>query len=329
MRVWVCAALAAWGTLGGLGLHANVEEVPCCPEEKEWSARLDILRWYSRTGGTEFAYSNIDQDLEKSFRGRKKDLDFGWGWGIRAGVGRKFCGTPWDLELVYTLFKDAVSGSSHAGQLSSLVPIQGYIALSSFPSRAKSQYELKVQTLDLNAARTFQHSERLSSRPFVGVEFARIDQEKLIRYDRGGFEANTFHVKDWSIFKGAGLRAGAEAKYFMGHGIKFFGQVAGTLLYGIFDVDHKEKLTPCPTRIKLNADVHKMTPKVEWQFGLGWEDEVNEGEQRVSVGVAYEGAYYWNQNQMVKLYDVTFRRFENQNEDIMMHGISFKFRIDF
>src|SRR5690242_4047781 len=80
--------------------------ISACPCEKEWLVRLDILYWQSRVGGTGFAYSNWKPSVELPLQGRTRKIDFGWDWGVRAGIGRNFYHDEWDLNLTYTLFSN-------------------------------------------------------------------------------------------------------------------------------------------------------------------------------------------------------------------------------
>lgn len=297
---------------------------------KDWFVTFDALYWYARTNETAFAYSNHTQDTTLPLRGRTKDLNFHWSWGFRAGLGKNLDFDKWDLYLYFTYYRSHVSGSAHAGLASTLIPLRGVTVQDEGVGSAKSTYALDFYNLDLELGRHYYVSSKLSLRPFVGVKSAWIDQKQAIRYTAGSLGYNSAHVDDLCEYWGVGLRGGIKSRWHLGSGWRLEGLFAGALLYGFFDIDHSEKLTPSrDDRVKLEDNKHRFIPTVQWRMGIGWGTYFNEKRNYLELGAAYEGMYWWRQNQMIKVYEYRALRYDNFSEDMSMHGLTLMGRLYF
>ena len=81
----------AMGTYGAQTATARPEV-----DGRGWFLTLDVLYWHAKVGGTEFAYSDNDPSANLPIRGRTKDIDFEWDWGVRVGLGYNFAHDGWD-----------------------------------------------------------------------------------------------------------------------------------------------------------------------------------------------------------------------------------------
>ncbi len=296
----------------------------------EWFISFEPLYWYQRTNGTAFAYSNNTLATALPLKGRTRDINFGWAWGFRAGLGKNISFDQWDITSYFTYFQKHSSKGTSSGQASTLIPLRGSVITQGGVDRAKSFYDLDLYTLDLELGKHYFVSEQLSFRPFVGLKNAWIDQKQVIRYTGGVLEGNTAHVKDDCEYWGIGARAGINSKWHLGDGWYLGGLFSAALLYGFFDIEHREKVTPNrQDRISLEDNKHRFIPMVQWRFGLGYGSYFNQKENYIDVGIAYEGMYWWRQNQMIKVYEYTALRYDNFSEDLSMHGITFSARLYF
>lgn len=310
-----------------------------------WFFSADVLYWHAKVGGTEFAYT--DNDLVGSFpvKGRSKDIDFSWDWGFRFGLGYNFDHDGWDAHLQYTWFDSSGNDSTRAGLNSTVIPLRGSSTIVNngsgdqflFCSSAKSQYDFDYSALDLEIGRAYFVSGDLSFRPHWGLKSAWFDQEQVTRYTGGdanesnlGLGVNTVHIKDDCDFWGLGPRVGVDSKWYLGCGFSIFGNVAGALLFGHFDVDHKEHYSPYQNnRIKLNANRHAFSPTVQMQLGLHYDKYIHDNKQHIGIGLGFEANYWWRQNQMIKIDDATVLKYERYSEDVSMHGLTIDFKWDF
>lgn len=332
----------AMGTYGAQTATARAEV-----DGYGWFFTFDVLYWHAKAGGTEFAYSDQDPRAQLPIRGRTKDIDFEWDWGIRVGAGYNFEHDGWDLRAQYTWFDTNGSDSTRAGANSSIVPLRGSSTIVALPTNsnrqflfctsAKSQYDFDYSAIDLELGRAYFISGKLSFRPHWGLKTAWFDQEQITRYTGGlangddlGLQGDTVHIKDDCDFWGLGPRVGVDSKWHLGYGFSIFGNVAGALLFGHFDVEHKERYSAASdNRIKLSANRHAFSPTAQMQLGLRYDKYMHDNTQHIGVGLGFEAQYWWRQNQMLKIDDAQVLKYERYSEDVSMHGLTLDIQWDF
>lgn len=320
---------------------------------RSWFLTLDVLLWHAKVGGTEYAYSDNDPKAKLPVKGRTKDIDFEWDWGLRVGAGYNFDHDGWDAGLQYTWFDTNGSDSTRSGLNSSVVPLRGssrIVATEDEDDRfivcdsAKTQYDLEYQGLELELGRAYFVSGKLSLRPHWGVKSAWIDQEQITRYTGGspfartsdtsnlGLGISTVHIKDECDFWGLGPRAGVDSKWHLGSGFSLFGNIAGSLLFSYFDVDHQERWTTVKeNRINLHANRHAFSPSVQFALGLRYDQYIHNNKQHIGVGLGFDGQYWWRQNQVLKVDDTSTDviKYERYSEDLSLHGVTLDVKFDF
>ncbi len=323
------------------------EECGCCGSN--FFVELSAIYWHPKVGGTEFAYTDQSPNATFPIKGDVKDMDFSWEWGLKAGVGYNFAYDGWELFLNYTWLNGHGSEHTSAGQTDSVIPLRaagtitepdGYFA---FCKTAKSQFDFSYNSLDLELARHFFISENLSLRPFAGLKAAWIDLEQISRYYGGepngmalGIGANTVHVKDDSNFWGVGPRIGLGSKWHLGKGFSLFGDFSGALVYGCFDVDHKERysLRTETNYIDIGDKTHAFSPNVQMQLGIGYDTYVNCDRNHLTIRLSFDSQYWWGVNKMFKVDDIINTsnaavRYERISEDASLQGLTLDLRVDF
>lgn len=295
----------------------------------KWFVTADILYWHPRVSGTAFAYTNSRPTVAIPIKGRTKKIDFGWEWGFRFGIGRNFCHDKWDLYLNYTNFDSNDSTSASAGYNSTVVPLKGSIITGGGVGIAKSHFSLDYDAIDLELGRHFFVSGKLSLRPFLGLKTAWIDLSQVTRYTEGSIGVRTEQIRDDSDFWGLGPRLGFHSEWDIRNGFRFVGDLSAALMYGYFDISLQEKLTSSHSQVKLSANEHRFLPNAQLFLGFGYGTYCEKEEFYISIDVGYEAQYFWRANQMLRVYEYNAYRYENISEDMSMHGITFKLRLDF
>ncbi|MEM8727998.1 MAG: Lpg1974 family pore-forming outer membrane protein [Chlamydiota bacterium] len=336
----------AMGTCGAKRASARPEV-----EGYGWSFTFDALYWRTKVGGTEFAYTNQSPKNQFPMEGRAKDIDFKWNWGIRVGLGRNFAHDGWDLKGRYTWFDAGGSGSAKVDSSGAVIPLKGSPTIVEdesaatqnqflYCTSAKSEYGFDYSALDLELGHAYFVSRKLSFRPHWGLKAAWIDQEQITRYTGGaidteepenlGLEGNTVHVKDNCDFKGLGPRVGFDSRWHLGNGFSIFGDIAGALVFGYFDIEHKEHYSQLvDNRVKLGANRHAFSPTAHVQLGLRYDNYIHNSTQHIGVGLGFEAQYWWRQNQMLTIGDTKPIKYDRYSEDISMHGLTLDIQWDF
>jgi len=307
---------------------------------------FEILYWHMKAGGTEYAYTSQvhpTTNLAIPIKGRAKHNDFGWDWGLKAGLGYHFPHNEWDIYARYTWYEEDDTDQTSQHFPGRVIPDR--IIFAQPAEKAKSNFDADYQAVDLELARSYFMSSKLSVRPHLGVKSTWIDLDQIVTYS---FPANTSHPgfdfksKDYNRFWGVGPRLGLDSKWHLGYGFSFFGEVSTALLYGYFKVKRKEFY---PAGIfseeggniyNIDNKFHLYVPFLSYYLGLCWEGYVNHKKQHITLNLGYETQYYWRINQMLRNDDTAtnfsppFRlQFDHYSEDISFYGITGRFRLDF
>ena len=337
----------AMGTYGAQTATARAEV-----DGYGWFFTTDILYWRARVGGTEFAYTNNTQTTKVPLKGTIKNIDFDWNWGLRVGAGYNFDHDGWDFRLGYTLFHNSGNSSANAGLHGIVIPLKGSeritVLLDQVPQNvfvfsksAKAQYDFNYEGIDVNIGRAYYMSSKVSHRPHWGLKTTWIDQEQIVRYTGGdqiaedgemlGLGDDTVQVKEDCNFWGLGPRLGIDSKWYLGYGISAFGDIAGALVFGQFDLGYQELYTrKLPeTSIKLNGHRHAFSPNMQMRLGLRYDAYLHDNKQHIGVGVGFEANYWWRQNQMLIMSESFSVKSTKISEDVSMHGLTVDFKWDF
>lgn len=344
----------AMGTFGATTAIANGDV-----DGEGWFLLFGPIYEHPRVGGTEFAYTTQQTTTPFSFlpqKGSTKDIDFKWAWGIRAGVGYNFDYDGWDLQALYQWLSSNGNKQVDVGLLGYVVPLKGTTSIvancSNFTANdtylakfAKSQFAFNHHSIVLQLGRSYFVSSLLSLRPFFGFRATYLNLQQLVRFMGGessiignivGLGVNTVTVADTSRLWGLGPRAGVNTDWFLASGFSIFGNASFSLLYGWFDVNHREKFSLCPSsnRIKLLANEHRYLPATQLQLGLKYSKYFDSKHQKLEVSLGYDSLYYWRANQMLKVNEFAFtggatEKFERYSEDVSIRGVTFDVKWSF
>lgn len=326
-----------------------------------WYVAVDAIYWRAKVGGTDYAYSDNSPFLRQEApvqgfanglpaKGRVKDVDFDWSWGFKVGLGYNFQHDDWDANIMYTRFTEDDTASSSPGRNSIVVPLRASAAITNpgnfgaflsgtfmYAEYAKTQFEVDYDRIDATLGRNFFVSEKLSMRPFIGLTAAWIDLWQKTRYEGGvadgndlGLAENNVSVKDECDFKGLGPRFGFNTKWFLGYNFSIYGDFALAFLFGHYDVSHKEKYSLIENnQINLDADMNRFAPNATIGLGLAYDTYLNDDKHHIGLKFGYEAHYWWRANQMLKIDDSNYYRYERIGEDVSFDGITFEVRLDF
>ena len=316
------------GTAGG-----NTASARPMADEKGFYLGAGFVYQQARAAGTEYAYSEDNTAASFPLDGSMVDIHSGWDWGLNVQAGYNMNHDMWDVRVGYNYFSQSSSHSQAAGLNDTIIPLRADSAIvngtaNSFTScaRATSQYSVSLNLVDLQIGRAFFVSEMLSFRPMLGLASKWIDQEQKSQYT-GGTQVglNTVHVKDSNDFWGIGPEIGMYTKWYIGEGFHFFGDTNASLLYGTFDVKHREYLSGSSTQtLKISGDTHKIVPTAQAIIGLGYDVYVENNTHFFSIRLGWNLQYYWDQNQMLRVTSEngTIPQYTRANDFLAIQGIT-------
>ncbi|MCH9614552.1 MAG: hypothetical protein SP1CHLAM54_14870 [Chlamydiia bacterium] len=319
----------------------------------------DVFVWRARMGGTDYLVTSQAKITNQSLPqyGTVKDINFGWDWGFRVGLGYNFLHDGWDMNLVYTYFRTSKSDGHSVGLNDDIVPTRGSSAMlngevGSFThcNKASSSGRILLNDLMLTLGKAYFISPELSFRPSVGLESTWLDLQQDTTYSNGSqLSVHSVFANDDLNFWGIGPRFAADGKWHLGKGFSFFGDLAFSLLYGQFDVEHKNWFSSkVPALVgsasqtanheaKISNDKHAFTPMTRMQLGLSYDVFVDNNKQHLGIKLGYETQYWWNVQQFLtvndQFIDATIAnqgvRYEHMNEDLAFNGVTLEVRWDF
>lgn len=322
----------------------------CCTN---WFLQLAILYWKTRVNGTDFAYSADSSTAQFPVSGRLKEIEFDWNGGLKLGLGYNWPHDGWDTSFGYTWFDLHASKRLAAARNSSVIPNQGNSSISNLPdgyftycSKGKSQFNFVLNSLEFEMGRYYYISEHLALRPQIGVKSGWIKLAQMIRYTGGvpgaadmptGLSVNTVRVRGKSEFFGVGPRAGAYTNWHICNTFSIFGNITAALLYGSFDVIHKNDYSSlkCLNTIKLSDKFHAFIPNIELQLGFQFDRYCNEDKNHVRFQINLDSQYFWRVNQMLRSNQfLSFQgspiaNYSHISEDLGMYGVTAAVRLDF
>lgn len=328
-----------------------------------WFITFDLLYWHPKLGGTEYAIStNPDlyitpggnqRFLLLQHEGAIKENDFSWDFGLKAGIGYKTPYDSWDVYARYTWFDSNSSSSCYKlppATIFTLRSVEGTAA-----KWAKSHVDISYDTIELQLARSYFLSSRLSVRPHLALKTAWISLAQNITYNRSDLPRVRPElvdldrkIKDSSKMRGYGPQAGVDGNLYIGNGFSLIGELSGSILYSYFRVRHKEThpliiegdFVQGGTIFNIKEKQHRFIPYVQMLMGLTWSTYLNNDKQHLSLKGGYEVQYFWRVNQMMKTESrIAFPFSEDQRalrhyfdtitEDLMFYGITGEARLDF
>lgn len=287
----------------------------------------------ARAGGTEFAYTEGGTAGVLPLDGSLVDIHYSWDWGLNVQAGYNMNHDMWDVKVGYNYFNQSSNHKQSAGLNDTIVPIGVSSAIvsgaaNSFTScsTAVSQYSVCFNLVDLQIGRAYFLSEMLSFRPMLGLASKWIDQEQKSQYS-GGTQVglNTVHANNHNKFWGIGPEIGLTGKWYIGEGFHFFGDTNASLLYGTFDVKHKEYLSGSSNNVmKVGGNTHKIVPTAQAILGLGYDVYVENNTHFFSIRLGWNLQYYWSQNQMLSVQSSngTVPQYARENNDLAVQGIT-------
>jgi hypothetical protein len=289
---------------------------------ENWFFNGEMLWWHAAEGGTDYAQlfegdpEFTPLDSVKNYR-----LKFKSDFGFRAGIGKIFTHDRWDLFLNFTWFrtKNSSTASLHGGQF--LTPLHQMVPLEA--SQVKFRWNIHFYTLDLNLGRSYFMSPKIALHPYAGLKTAWISQHVRTKSAIFSPSVETVSTKEKNGFWGIGPQIGIDGKWFLGYGFNLFALGGGSLLWGQFDVLHKEQSSPS------RFNTHQISPMAQLQLGIGYETNIYHDKYRIEISARYENQYWWNQNQLPYFAYFSPERFQRYAENLSLQGLTVDARFDF
>lgn len=327
----------------------------------------DALYWHADIGNSDWAFVNHNSAASVA-SGPNKDVDFGWDWGFRAGIGFNMDHDYWDTNFYYTWFR-TTSDHEHVNVSAPALAVDLTGEAGVFTT-GSNHAKVNFNVVDWELGRSFYVSRSLSLRPHVGVKGAWIKNKSSENFTAGlatVVGTTAYHISNNTKFWGVGPSAGFNTSWWFGYvdalntnenpnkatsGLQnkgyagsrshfsIFGDFAGALMFGHFSTKHRETATTTsilpgaggfhPTHLNRNLVV----PVLSTVMGLGWDICFNCDKMHFGIKLGYEFQWWFRQSQRLIVNggpgsSLATPRYFRIAEDLALQGGTLELRFDF
>lgn len=303
--------------------------------ENGWYLFADALYWHADVDNSDWAFKNTNT-AATVISGPNHALNFKWNWGFRIGLGANMDYDQWDTNVYFTWFQ---TQNSNAVGTTGAQSVSDLFGLATPFTQGKINWSIHYSMLDWELGRPFYVSKHLSLRPHIGLKGGWISQKVREGLTRApGLTAYNSRTKNdfWGIGASGGVNTAWTFAVLGTHHFDFFGDFAGALMYGHFDVKHIETgligVGPANGFSPSGLNRNLMVPMMQAMFGMSWDTSFNCSRCHFGLRVGYEFQYWWKQNQMLRGESAPARGLVNYSRssgDLGLQGLTIDFRFDY
>jgi hypothetical protein len=309
-------------------------------------------------GESTFAYRNAPNSASTisasgSQLGNAINTENDWGHGFRLGVGYRLPYDGWDINATYSRL-DVDGSKSARADFTNGTNFLWAPFFATAADIAEGAESFTYNKVDLEIGRNSKLTNRVSVRLFGGPSVVWFDQEDRFQYwantigtifpvfdgtNLGGYYK---HTTDATLY---GLRAGANGDFKLGHGVSLVGKAAASLLTGelknntfsAIDFAGVGAGTFSATEIFQDTEskAFHIVPAFELEAGVAYDHKINEN-FNLKISLGYQFTNYFNlleaTNSTGFITPVpigTESTIVRQRQDLGMHGLVFRVKLDF
>lgn len=275
----------------------------------------------------------IESSSDSSPNGHVVGISSHYSSGFKAALGVYSDHDDWDACLTYTWLRPENQGHVSSPENGVVFPCQGCPnnSLSTVQS-GEASWRLSFDFLDLDLGRSGYVGTKLSLRPFFGIRGARIHQHYSPTYvsDTGV----SYKIHNSSDASALGPRAGLDASWFFGYGLRAIGSAESDLLFTRYDL-HTEEENSRPPQDSSFSNITQnhcfsLRPHLDLEFGLGWGTYFANHNWHVDLSATYGFQMFWSQNMFRNFTDDVMQGKSNlPNGDLYVQGVTANLKFDF
>ena len=317
------------------GVNAAVCPMTC---NGDWMIKVAGFYWNTHQDGMEYAVDNqiVNPnvantiitgggsnanilELNRLIEAEYNTPHWDWDWGFKAGIG--YCTTcdGWDIGVTWTWYQGKANGHVEAeiDDNHTLIPLWSAFASAQgsvlYATDIEHHYKLKLNLIDIELGRNFWTSRYLAIRPFVGIRIAYIDQDFELEHKGGSWSQRTAAPLQDAFnnevcldndFKGVGVRTGLDSTWNFGCGWAIYGNMAASIVYGRFSVEHDEEnrqaIAP-HSKIKVletEESFRASRAMLDLALGIQWHGMFCQCQYGITIMLGWEHHLFFDQNQL-------------------------------
>jgi len=330
---------------------------PCKLRKCSLITDVSFLYWQAKSKGLEYAITN--NNIGNGLDGKVVDIDFKWGPAFRIALGMYIPHDNWNLLITYTRLEEKSNRNSTTSNLNDPVSSAGigiipvWVHPAAYENElndvrfsfAEAKWKINYNVIDADFGKNFCLTRIVSVRPYIGIRNAIINQNFAVHY-RGGniitINANTVNplatdvtLKNFSY--GVGPLFGFKSNWCTKFSLSIFTNLSLALLHTYFDLQRVENSLSSELidgqqrndRAELSEEFWTYKPHAQIAAGIKW-DKCFGCKKHLAISAAYEGNYWWKQNQMLRFIDATITaKSRNTIGDLYLQGLSLSISLDY
>jgi hypothetical protein len=272
----------------------------------------ELLFWKPFVGGTEFAadYDAVTLGKHSHF------IDFDYHLGYRIGLAFQLPYENWKISTYFTSLHSTASNNISGNFLPNCL-LQAPISTVTVTS-ASAKFDLHYYVFDLLFGKEQSFGKSFLWTPALGVKGALIHQDFDFGYSGGSIASGVYHAINKNNFNGVGLQGDIRMEWVLGAGFRLLGKLSGSLLWGKFNLDQKQK--EAIDLVDLQSDFYRYCPNANMMVALLWGDYINK-QTYLGASIGFESQYWWRQNQMPVFTSTTLPIYFRISEDFNVQGL--------
>jgi hypothetical protein len=305
----------------------------------------DFIWWRMQEDGLDYSFGGVSPAVgTDASKGYVHQPRFRYEPGFKVGFGLKFKHDGWDFygnyTWLHTNFEDTEK-TSHPSTNSSLLSNYQVIgaanaqgpAFAIIGDKAKAEWAMHLNVLDLELGRNYWISQWLTLRPHFGMKFSWNDQDYNVKYDGlsstspAASQLTNANIKldndldQWAV----GLRTGLDAAWYMWKKWCIFGEFAISAIWNDFDIKRKDTVQTATTEyvgLNIKRSSHSVTEVLELALGLRFETAFHNDDYLFMLQAGWEEQIWFDQNQFFFISD-------DSAKNLTFEGLTIKAGFDF
>ncbi len=291
--------------------------------------------------GLAFATNITYNPVTSENKGTVENLNFQWDSGFRVGVGYRMAHARWEIFTNWTHFITAADAQVNTST-NYLYPEWATTIQPTAPNNLvtyiDARWDLHLNLIDGDLARTFFPVNYLSFRPHFGVRGAWINQDYKTNVSGGKDGSTTIYadnIKMTNDFRGVGFHAAMDTEWTMFRHWSLFGNIGGSLLYGNFQVRRVEQQSTSAqlalsTTVDILDEFHQAVPTLDITLGLRWDYTFSQrAALRFQAGWEFNDFFGQNKFEHLLFSENSTYSFIANDADLTTQGLTVSARLDF
>ncbi len=231
------------------------------------------------------------------------NMDFGFKPGFKVGLGMNMGRDNWTLYSEYTWLQtnNSASFTEDDSQIALSLWTIPARSLSSELHSISGKWHLHLNLLDLVLQRNYYVGSQLTFSTYFGGRAAWINQKYHTTQTEttGSVSFDTSQKSEsWAV----GARAGLDADWLLGYGIRFYGKTAFDALYTQYG-RHAEIDNPTIATKDVNLHeyaINTIRPHSEIELGFGWGSYFDNNNWHIDLAAGYNFQVFFDQNMFIQ-----------------------------